>query len=214
MSPASGGPRGSASLEGAEREILVPHEAEIRPLTAVKNVVVQASLNQLRAHGHYERYSKLVDPSVLSQLIESLGPGWVPLSLVEAHYRACDDLRLTDEELLTLGRGVGYRVHTTALIVSGRARDYFDTTSPSGPLHRMWGRLYQGGSVQVVNIGTQDRQLELRGFGALNRLHYYRLAQLAVVTSAYEAMGAKLAAARLISWNAQRDELILRFTFA
>jgi len=45
--------------------IVVAHSTDSRPVTAVKNMLIQASLGQIQNAGFYERYSKLIEPQVL-----------------------------------------------------------------------------------------------------------------------------------------------------
>ncbi len=205
-------PEESFTIEG--REIVIAHEREVRPCTAVRNVVIQSSLSQLQDAGYYERYLTLIDPDRLQALLSSFAPGWTPIELALAHYEACDKLGLTQEEHAKLGQRIGARLQETALVTAAkRSRDAdFDLWNATGNLHRMWARLYQGGSCQVVKLGPKDKLVELRAF-ALSRYRYYRNAQLAGIGAAYEALGARLETLRVLSYNAARDELTFRFTW-
>ena len=49
-------------------EIIIPHDREIRPVSAVKNVVLQSSLAQLEKLGMYQRYEKVVEPGVIEAI--------------------------------------------------------------------------------------------------------------------------------------------------
>lgn len=205
------GPPLSTSEEFETNEIIVPHGADISPVTAVKIVVLQSSLTQLENGGHLDRYVRLVDPNVLERVRTSLASEWAPIEVAEAHYQACENLGLSDDELAELGRRVGDRLQATSLVSSAKkARESdFDFWSAGGSLHRMWARLYQGGSVQVVKVGSRAKVLELVGF-RLGRYRYYRNAQLFALRAAHEALGARLESVRNLSYNAARDELRVR----
>jgi hypothetical protein len=199
-------------MEG--REIIIPHEREIRPCTAVRNVVIQSSIAQLQDAGYYDRYLSIIDPQVLKDLLSSFSPGWTPIELAQAHYAACDKLELTQEEQAALGQRIGSRLQETVLVSAAkRTRDSaFDLWTATGQLHRMWARLYQGGSVQVVKLGPKDKLVELRAF-SLSRYRYYRNAQLAGIGAAYEALGARVEWLKVVSYNLARDELTFHFSW-
>lgn len=206
--------RPEASLTPEGREIVFPHERDIKPCTAVRNVVIQSSLAQLQDAGYYERYLKLIDPQRLQELLSSLAPGWTPIDLAHAHYGACDKLGLGQEEVQKLGQRIGSRLQETALVSAAkRNRDAdFDLWTAAGALYRMWARLYQGGSCQVIKLGPKEKLVELRAF-ALSRHRYYRYAQLAGIGAAYEALGVKIETLKIVSYNPAHDELSFRLTW-
>jgi hypothetical protein len=205
----------SPALDSEGHEILFPHEREIRPVTAVKNVLLQSSLVQLERIGLYERYSARVAPEVVAEIRAGLASGWSPVELAHAHYGACDAMALSAAELAQLGKSVGDKLQETSLISAAKkTRDIrHDGWSETGALHRMWARLYQGGSVQVVKVGPTDKIIELRSFG-LTTYRYVRHASLAVFGAANAAIGTKLQSARIVSYREARDELQIRLTWA
>ena len=197
----------------SSREIIVPHSPDAGPVTAVRNVLIQSSLATLRANDYFERYEKLIAPSVLEQLQASVGPGWLPIALADAHYAACDSLMLTQEELAKLGSGVGARVQETTLVSSAkRSRPAdFDLWSLGDALHRMWARNNRGGSVQVVKVGPCEKLLEMRGF-SLTRHRYYRYATLAVIAACHEAV-APISSVKIESYSPKSNELVVRVSW-
>lgn len=192
------------------REIIIPHDAEAGPVTAVRNVVIQASLVELKNNGYYDRYTTLIAPDILERLRLAIAPSWIEVDLALAHYAACDNLRLTPEEFEAMGKRVGHRVQETVLVsLAKKVREAgFDLCPAVGALHRMWPRLFQGGSVQVVKVGSKEKLLELRGF-ALNRYHYYRQAHLAALRATYAALGTRVAQTKVVSYDAAGDELVV-----
>lgn len=209
-------PKKSLPAPAETREILVPYDLSAGPLTAVRNVILQASLAQLRSNGHYERYSTLIAPFVLEQLLAmSLAPGWIPIELALAHYEACDNLMLTREQSTLQGQAVGESVHEMALVSPAKkTRDpSFDPWSVEGPLQRMWPRLFQGGSVQTVKVGPKAKLMEERGF-RLNQYHYYRQAHLAAVTATHRSLGISELQTKVESYSPARDELVIRVSWS
>lgn len=209
-------PDSSEGRPSETREILTPHDLAAGPVTAVRNMILQASLAQLRASGHFERYAALIAPRVLEQLIAmSIVPGWIPIDLVLAHYEACDDLMLTREQFAQMGSAVGERVQETALVSPAKkTRDAdYDPWNAVGPLQRMWARIYQGGSVQVVKVGPRAKLLEQRGF-QVSRFQYYRQGQMAALRTIHRALGTQTLDTKIESYSPARDELVIRVSWA
>lgn len=212
--PLDAGPKG-APPAAETREILVPYDPSAGPVTAVRNVIIQASLTQLRSNGHFERYATLIDPAALEQLITmSIAPGWIPIELALAHYEACDNLMLTREQFAVMGYAVGERVHETVLVSPAKkTRDpSFNAWNVEGPLQRMWPRLFQGGSVQTVKVGPKAKLMEERGF-RLSQFHYYRQAHLSAVMATHLSLGSFEVQTKVESYSAARDELVIRVSW-
>lgn len=192
------------------REIIHAFPAAIAPLSAVRNVVIQASLAELKKHGHYDRYTTLIAPASLAQLLDlAIAPSWIPVQLALDHYDACERLQLNESQFEELGRSVGDRVQDVALVTTKGVTDGRDLWQSVHALHRMWPRLFQGGAVQVVKVGPKALIMEERGF-SLNRFHYYRVAHVAAVRATHAALGTQISSVRLVSHQPARDELVVR----
>jgi hypothetical protein len=174
-------------------------------------VIIQSSLAELKTHGHYEAYTKRIDPGLLEQLLFSVAPGWIPVELAFAHYDACERLGLSDKDFAAMGRSVGDRVQETVLVSARKKAQEpaHDLLQSIGSLGRMYPRLFQGGSVQVVKVGPKTLLYEERGF-RLNCFHYYRQGHVAAVRAAHEALGAKIVDLRALGYKPALDELVLR----
>jgi len=196
------------------REVIIPHLADVRPCSAIRNVVIQSSLAQLKEEGFYERYLKHIDPQKLEELKATFAPGWTPIALAHEHYQACEDIGLTEEEIARLGQRIGWRLHETTLVHSAKRNPdpSFDLWEAAGALYRVWARTYEGGSCQVVKLGPKDKLVELKGF-SLTRYRYYRVAQLHGIGSAYQRFGARLEMLKIVTYNPTGDELTFRFTW-
>jgi hypothetical protein len=194
--------------EFAQREIIIPHDPAAGPVTQVKNLLIQFSLDQLRDGGHYDAYSKLVAPDVLQDLLARLAPGWLPVELAVAHYEACDKLGLDAEQLDRVGRLVGDRIQDATLVSAAkRARERdFDIWSAMSQIHRTWSRLYQGGSVQFVKIGPKDLLLEERGY-PMNRCQYFRRGHLGSLAARFAALGTELTRREVLEVEA--DDVVI-----
>jgi hypothetical protein len=196
------------------REIIFPHDPAAGPVTAVRNVVLQFSIAELKEHGYYDRYAELIDPKALDELLSSLGPGWIPVELGMAHYEACERLQLSVEDRSRLGARTGDRLQETTLVTARKKARLpeVDLWNEIGPLHRMWSRLYQGGSVQIVKLGPKDQLFEQRGF-PMNRFLYYREGQLSAIASAFAAIGVRLSTIKVESHHAGRGEISARLSW-
>jgi hypothetical protein len=197
------------------REIVIPHDLTAGRLTAVRNVLVQASLSQLKLLGHYERYTTLIARELLEQLLSSLAPGWIPLDLVLAHYEACENLSLGSDDFEAMGEGVGDRVQETMLISPAKkAKDAdFDLWQGVHALQRVWPRVFKGGSAQIVKIGPKAMLVEERGF-VLNQFNYYRQSHLSALRATYGALGTRITLTRVVSYNSATDEMVVHVAWA
>jgi hypothetical protein len=197
------------------REIVIPHQPGSGPLTAVRNVLIQASLGQLKTQGHYDRYVRLIEPRQLEDLLSRLGPGWIPVELALSHYEACEKLELTAEDFEAMGAAVGDRVQETLLVSPAKKAQKadFDLWQAIPALQRVWPRVFQGGSAQIVRLGPKDMAVEERGF-VLNRFHYYRQAHVAALRSTYSAVGTRITLVKVASYDPAKDEMIVRVAWA
>jgi hypothetical protein len=202
-----------ASILPAQGEVVIPHDADIKPLTAVRNTLLQLSLGQLRDRGHFELYSKHIDPNILQELSSNLAPSWVGIELAHAHYQACDAMDLTSDELGGLAQGVGGRIGETSIIMAAKDRgDAFDLWAVLGQLHRAWKRVFQGGSVQIVKLGPTEELIELCGF-SLNRHHYFRHGNLAAVAAAHETVGIRITSTRIVRYDPAKHDVTMHVTW-
>jgi hypothetical protein len=190
-----------------EGEVLIPHEAEVHPLTAVRNTVLQGSLALLRESGFYERYEKRVDPAVLDEISTNIAPCWVHIDVADAHYRACDEMALSADELADLGRASGQLARKTSIVVAQPEEHVaFDLWQNASRMHRVWKRLYQGGSVQIVKLGDAEELIEFRGF-SLHRHRYYRYGCLAAIKAAHEAVGLHIEVMRTVRHDPNTNDV-------
>jgi hypothetical protein len=182
-----------SAADGGERENIYPHDRTRGPVTAVRNVLLQTSLNELQENGHYERYVQLIAPEKLEQLQTFLAPGWVPIEIADAHYAACNGLDLSSAQSGRLGARIGNRLQQTLFVSNAKgARDPdFDLWKVTPGLYRMWARLYQGGSVQLTRLGEHETLIGQLGF-TLNRYEYYRQAQMRAIAAAYASVGTRI----------------------
>jgi hypothetical protein len=205
-----GEPANSIAYNG---EVFIAHDAVVRPVTAVRNDVLQASLTFLRDRGWYERYAKLVDPAILRELTTNVAPRWVPIDVVHAHYRACDAMELSTEELERLGEDAGQRARKVSIVVSQPKQNAeFDLWQNSERMHRVWKRLYQGGSVQVVRLGANEELIDFCGF-SVHQHRYFRYGCVAAIRAAHEAVGLDMETTRIVRYDPNTHELTVHLAW-
>jgi hypothetical protein len=163
---------------------LIALRTPVAAVGAVRSTLLQSSLNALRARGHYDRYLKLLDAQQREIILGTLAPEWLPISTGIAHYRACDELLLTTEELANVGEDVGNRIQGTFIgTIVRRARAVGLTPwVPLGQFERLWERLMQGGGVALYRTGPKDVRIEVHKL-PLARFGYFRAAFCGVIGS-------------------------------
>ena len=112
---------------GADREetilALPDPRTAIPSVTAFRSTWVVSSLESLRLGGYWDRYlEKLVDHR--DEVLSCVAGVWLPIDVARAHYRACDALGLSSEDMSALGRGPGGQVrrawHATLIAAAGK----------------------------------------------------------------------------------------------
>ena len=126
----------------AALEILVPHVPNITAVTHLRSTLLQSSLHALRERGHFDAWAGAISPNYRTTILEAVGPAWLPLEVGIAHYQACDDLALPQQELQAIGQAVGSRVRATFLNTVTRTMNQTGvslwTFVPQ--FGRLWGR--------------------------------------------------------------------------
>lgn len=197
--------------DDAAREVIIPHTDPIRPATHVRSTLIQSSLATLKTLGHYERYLQLVEPAQRDEIVEAIAPSWLPIHAGMAHYRACDALGLSGPELLTIGEKVGDRMQGAFMETLTRAARSMGVT-PWVLLKRfdvLWGRLLQGGSIQLTKEGPKDLTIEVRA-ARLPQFEYFRTAFCGVVRAGFKYVGVRTAYVRIASWDEAKERFVMR----
>ena len=194
-----------------DREVIIAHLSPLKPASHVRSTLLQSSLSFLRERGHFESYVKLLSLEHRDTIVNSLAPTWLPLAVGVAHYRACDALRLDDEELVAIGQAVGDRIQGTFM------KTLVQTARSAGVtpwvlfkrFDRMWERLFQGGSVEVVKVGPKDLTVEVRG-AQLSQFQYFRTAFTGVVRAGFKFVGVRAAYVNQSPWDEKLDRFVMR----
>jgi hypothetical protein len=89
--------------------------------THFRSTWLTASLDGLKAKGHYARYIELLPARFHDPILHSIAGVWLPIDIAVAHYAACDALGLTQAEQLDMGREVLTRLKKTIFSLAFRA---------------------------------------------------------------------------------------------
>jgi hypothetical protein len=155
------------------REIVAQSE-RVGPCKAVKSTLLLGSLQALRRRGHYDRYLEVLAPSARDDIKALAAPTWVPVSLAEAHYGACDSLRMSVTEMLAMG-AESSRVNAVGVhALVGLARvGGADVWTLLDRLPSSWKLMYLGGDLQTEKTGPKDARVFCTG-NCLARFAYWR----------------------------------------
>jgi len=196
-------------MEG--RQILFPHEPNPKPLMGVRRMLIHSSIRELQQLGVYERYCTLISPKSLAQISELIGPGSMPADLALEHYRACDQLGLSDEQIYAAGLRAGDNIGDALLVASkqlgaGAERSAWDMI---GAFYRMSRRIYEGASVQYVKLGSNLLQIENR-LNPLFSVRYYRVAYGGFIRQGFSKVGINVDDFRLSAYRPDHAEIDAR----
>lgn len=193
-----------------ENEIIIPHAAVITPAHNVRSTLIQSSLKFLHERGHFERYLRLLAPEHREIIIGTLAPTWMPIAVGIAHYRACDELELDAAELIAIGEAVGDRIQgtfMTTLVHTARAAGVTPWVLFKR-FDRMWGRIFQGGSVQIRKVGPKDIAIEVRA-AQLSQFAYFRTAFTGVVRAGFKVVGVRASYVKQTPWDSRLDRFAM-----
>ena len=159
-------------------------EGAIPPLREVASALLGASFLALRQRGHEARYLELLPRELHSTVLYSPAGLWLPVTVAEAHYAACDSLALPASDVLTMGNAFGVAMAKTRFAVlaklakEGGATPW--TIMPHTP--RIWSKMYRGGAIGVTKLGPKEARFEVVAT-SLARFTYWRTALRGILTT-------------------------------
>ena len=168
----------------SEPETIIALPDVIAPTTHVRSTLIQSSLKQLKASGHFDEYERRLPQAQRAEILDSVAPTWLSIEVAMAHYQACDELQLSTAELTRLGEAVGKLINNVLISVLARAAKAAGITPWQfyGQLGRVWSRAFQGGAVGLKRVGETESLIEIRGL-PLCRFEYFRFGCAGVFTS-------------------------------
>jgi hypothetical protein len=164
-------------MERREESIVpLPPLDLVPPVTHYRSSWLVASLEAVRAHGHEKRYLEHLDPSHSDAILTAVAGHWVPIETAEAHYVACDALRLPAHELTEMGRNsTGTAMQSVLASLMKLAAGAGATPwTMLGQVGRIWERAFRGGAPGVTKLGPKEARLTMVGC-TLCRFQYFRI---------------------------------------
>lgn len=136
-------------------------------VTAVRGSLGVGIKKLLSDTGHYERYLAALPEQNRDAAKYALAASWVPAAQAMAHCQTVDALQLSDKEVQEIGQVLGgYILDNLFASVLRAARNAgADAGAWMCLKHadRVWGRVYQGGGVSVIQAGPKDAIIEVHG---------------------------------------------------
>ena len=179
----------------------------IEPCVRVRSTLLVGSLRALRSRGHGALYLAAIDPHA-AETISALGvPQWLPIQIAEAHYAACDSLKLSVDEMLKVGALVAPTAASGVQVILRAARTTGAT--PWTALDRAptyWRRMYDGSGLVVTKTGPKDATITIRR-NALARYTYWRTGLRGIVVELARGLSAAAFARELASAGLMRDSV-------
>jgi hypothetical protein len=157
-------------------KLLLDHVSSHGPTVShIRGIVLLKSVENLRHSGLFERYAAELDPAYRAQIELALAASWLPLELAEAHYAACDRMRLSDAEIERLGSLMAERMSSalfSILLKMTRQAGMESMWSALKQNDRIWDRMYRGGQVTIIQTGPKDLIMENRGIPLAQSRHW------------------------------------------
>lgn len=197
-----------------DNNVVVEADPKEGPLTAVKGMLLQSSLNELKTFGHYDEYCRQIEPAWLQKLVGYIGGEWVPIEAMIAHYAACDRMLLTPMQLDAIGRAVGDRLRSrllTTLVSSARTAGLNPWTAISS-MYRMTERVFEGSTARVVKAGPKDMDITVFG-NPLAQFSYFRNGYCGSLRAMVTVLGARSSYAKITSCSEPTKQFTARVSW-
>lgn len=153
----------------SETESIVPFGVprdRVEPVTEFRSAWLHSSLRSLRTHGLLDRYLALLPGKLHDTVLGAPLGVWLPGSISEAHYAACEKLELAVPLQIAIGAEVAERVHGTILSIAVKMAHEVGATpwTVLGQFGKLWGYIWVGGAVGVFKLGPKEARLEVLGW--------------------------------------------------
>jgi hypothetical protein len=186
-------------------EIIVPFPGgtsrnNVPVTTQFRTTWLSSSMRALRDRGLYDRYLSHLSPAHRETILSIVVGTWLPIDVAVAHYDACDQLGLTENDLLTIGAEVSKHAQGTVLSVAVTVAKGAGVT-PWTVITRypaIWNRTWVGGGCSVLKLGPKDARLEMGGWPCA-RTTYCRTAMRGVLCGLVETFSTKAYVAEIPS---------------
>lgn len=127
----------------------------------VRSTVLISSRIALETAGLVDKFEAQLTEADRDRLREAIAGVWLPMTLAEAHYRACESLGLSTADKVAMGRKTGARVNGTLLGTIARLAHSAGVTPWTllEQLPRFWSRGFDGGDVYFEKLGPKEARV-------------------------------------------------------
>lgn len=157
---------------------VVRHVEGAGPTLRVKSTLVASSRQGLFDRGHREAYEHALGVEGAERMAAAvMGNQWLPVDVARQHYQAADAVGLSIDQMHSVGNVVGARIEGALMGSLARLARAGGMTpwTPLGRLDQLWFRMYEGGSIAVLELGPKDAQIEMI-HNELADIRYWRVA--------------------------------------
>lgn len=159
----------------------------------VRSTLIGSSIQALREHGYFERYKDELPGEWHDRVLSASAGVWLPFEIADVHYRACDRLALSNQDILGMGNAVCKLAERTVMAALLRMASEAGATpfTVLGGTPRVWARLFTGGAVASYKLGPKEARFETVGI-PLAQIRYWRVGYRGLLTSLTEPFCTKM----------------------
>ncbi len=190
-------------LHAIDEEVLVPfpggRREAVPPTQRFRSTWLSSSLRSLRERNLFDAYLTHLPLKHHDAILNSIVGVWLPIEVAIAHYNACDALRLSNADAITIGREAANRVHGTVLATFVRLAKGAGVTpwTVLVRLQELWGRIWLGGGVKVVKLGPKEARIEIAAWPCASS-SYCRAAMRGVIPAVSDLFCQKSYASEIV----------------
>lgn len=201
-------------MEAVAAEMVVEYPEPLVPVHNVKSTLILSSVESVRSYGVFDRYRKNLDPRFAEAVLESVVGAWISVDAALAHYRACDELMLTDEQQLALGKITGHGIRQHLTRVAGMLSRGLGVTPwlMFEQFPRLWKRSFDGGGIAIKKHGPKEAEITYTACKLLES-PYFRGALRGVAVGLLESATRKCMMTELAARNPKPHEARYRISW-
>lgn len=156
-------------------EVILPLDTRAPLATEFRSTWLAGSIRALRTRGLYETYLGHLSKPTAEIIVGAVAGMWLPISVAIEHYEACEQLGLSVEQQIEIGREVTNLAHGTVLDTFVKLATGLGATpwTVLSQIDRLWKRVWIGGSVGLTRLGPKDARIEIVQWGC-SRVPYCR----------------------------------------
>ena len=160
-----------------DEEVVLALPPLVHPIRHVRSTVILSSVAAVRAAGLEARYLAALAREHHDVVLGAVAGSWVPIDIGTAHYTALDELALSNEMQLDIGRATGNGANLTLIGTGIRMAKSVGVTpwSVLPSFQRFWERGFDGGALGIYRLGPKEARIDVAR-ASLCDIRYFRTA--------------------------------------